>query len=57
MTCLIGEQSLELYEMLGNGAFGYVRRAKWAKNPHKKVNQATSVVHGVLYIKSNNVTK
>lgn len=38
LTCLISEQSLALYEMLGNGAFGYVRRGTWMKNSHKKVN-------------------
>ena len=48
LTCLISEQSLVLYEMLGNGAFGYVRRGKWTKNLHKKVNPVTSVVHDVL---------
>ncbi|KAL9970405.1 hypothetical protein ACROYT_G022776 [Oculina patagonica] len=40
LTCLISEQSLTLYEMLGNGAFGYVRRGKWSKNSHKKVHVA-----------------
>ena len=40
-----------LYEMLGNGAFGYVRRGKWTKNLHKKVNLVTSVVrHDVLLV-------
>lgn len=40
LTCLISEQSLALYEMLGNGAFGYVRRGQWTKNLHKKINVA-----------------
>ena len=37
LTCLISEQSLTLFEMLGNGAFGYVRRGKWVKSSLKKV--------------------
>ena len=37
LTCVINEQSLTLYEMLGNGAFGYVRRGKWLKDSRKKV--------------------
>ena len=37
LTCVISEQSLTLYEMLGNGAFGYVRRGKWLKDSRKKV--------------------
>ena len=37
LTCLISEQSLTLYELLGNGAFGYVRRGKWVKDSRKKV--------------------
>ncbi|XP_015776163.1 PREDICTED: activated CDC42 kinase 1-like [Acropora digitifera] len=40
LTCLISEKSLTLHEMLGNGAFGYVRRGKWAKDSHKKLNVA-----------------
>ena len=38
LTCLISAQSLTLNEMLGNGAFGYVRRGKWAKDSRKKVS-------------------
>ena len=38
LTCLISEKSLTFYEMLGNGAFGYVRRGKWAKDSRKKVS-------------------
>ena len=37
LTCLISEQALTLFEMLGNGAFGYVRRGKWMKSSLKKV--------------------
>lgn len=40
LTCLISEKSLTFYEMLGNGAFGYVRRGKWAKDSRKKLNVA-----------------
>ncbi|KAJ7331661.1 protein kinase super [Desmophyllum pertusum] len=40
LTCLISEPSLTLYEMLGNGAFGYVRRGKWMKNANTKVHVA-----------------
>lgn len=40
LTCVITEQSISLYEMLGNGAFGYVRRGLWTKNSHKKVDVA-----------------
>lgn len=40
LTCLISEKSLTLHEILGNGAFGYVRRGKWAKDSHKKLNVA-----------------
>lgn len=40
LTCLISEQSVTLYEMLGNGAFGYVRKGKWIKDSRKKVNVA-----------------
>ena len=37
LTCLINEQSLQLQEMLGNGAFGYVRKGVWNADQIKKV--------------------
>ena len=38
LQCLIKESDITLKEMLGKGAFGYVRSAEWKTESNKKVN-------------------
>ncbi|XP_072469793.1 activated CDC42 kinase 1 isoform X11 [Notamacropus eugenii] len=40
LTCLIGEKDLSLFEKLGDGSFGVVRRGEWDAPSGKKVNVA-----------------
>ncbi|XP_048581011.1 uncharacterized protein LOC5520002 isoform X2 [Nematostella vectensis] len=40
LTCLITESSLVLYEMIGDGAFGYVRKGQWTTDTGTKVDVA-----------------
>ncbi|XP_036098448.1 activated CDC42 kinase 1 isoform X8 [Molossus molossus] len=40
LTCLIGEKDLHLFEKLGDGSFGVVRRGEWDAPSGKTVNVA-----------------
>ncbi|XP_051841472.1 activated CDC42 kinase 1 isoform X1 [Antechinus flavipes] len=40
LTCLIGEKDLSLFEKLGDGSFGVVRRGEWDAPSGKKVSVA-----------------
>lgn len=38
LTCLIGEKDLHLFEKLGDGSFGVVRRGEWDAPSGKTVS-------------------
>lgn len=38
LTCLIDQKNLNMYEKLGNGSFGVVRRGDWMTPAGSKVN-------------------
>ncbi|KAK3714897.1 hypothetical protein QZH41_010903 [Actinostola sp. cb2023] len=40
LTCVINEKDLALHEMLGTGAFGYVRKGEWMKDKNNKIEVA-----------------
>lgn len=46
LTCLIGEKDLHLFEKLGDGSFGVVRRGEWGAPSGKTVSFLGSVGHG-----------
>lgn len=41
LTCLISEQDLVLFEKLGDGSFGVVRRGEWCSPTGKTVRRIT----------------
>lgn len=46
LTCLIGEKDLHLFEKLGDGSFGVVRRGEWDAPSGKTVSFLGPVGHG-----------
>ncbi|MEE6526003.1 hypothetical protein FKM82_026366, partial [Ascaphus truei] len=40
LTCLISEKDLSLFEKLGDGSFGVVRRGEWSSPNSKLINVA-----------------
>lgn len=51
LTCLIPEKDLTLFEKLGDGSFGVVKRGEWLTPAGKVVRRPTLQHYSVLYIR------
>lgn len=49
LTCLIPEKDLTLFEKLGDGSFGVVKRGEWLTPTGKVVRRATHVKTSILF--------
>ena len=50
LTCLIDKKNIHIYDKLGNGSFGVVRRGEWITPHGRKVLPLLQSVYSLLYL-------